>query len=221
MSMTSFEVNTPQFKEGLLVREKRLLQPRDTQFADWLAIRHDFMVRRGWRTPENGEWDEYDDAVDTAQLALYGEAGKFLFGMRLTPIASVESSMSWRMVEDSTIPEQVMEHYAVLPSQGLWDLTRLVPGPEVQKEESHQAIPRLFHEGLAYCQQQGDDNPAWVFALDSATNRWLTAQGVTIMQLGKDRVGSDRHDTLFGVVYPAEIDQANGEFARRSRQGAA
>ncbi len=223
MSMTSLEVKIPQSEQGLFVRERRFLQPHDEQFEEWLTIRHEFMARKGWRTPEAGEWDEYDETPETAHVVLYGEGGRLLFGMRLTPIDSVDASMSWRMVADSNIHEQVTEHertLAPLPVEGLWDLTRLVPGEHIRSEESHEAIPRLFHEGLMHCQKQGDANPAWVFALDKVTHRWLTSQGVAVSILGRDHVGADKQETLFGLVYPAEIDQANGDFAQRSRKGA-
>lgn len=199
--------------------KKRFLTPTDERFEEWLKVRHDFMVRKGWRDPAVSDFDIYDEDPLTAHIALYDEQDKLTFGMRLTPADSLEATLSWEMTAQSPIHAQV--NVDALRGSGLvWDLTRLVPGNDVSRAESAAIIPRLFHEGMVYNQQQGDENPQWVFALDPVTHRWLESQNVPITILGRGKIGADMHDTILGLTQPAVIDQSGIDFAQRSWEGA-
>lgn len=197
-----------------------LLRTDDDRFGEWLDTRHDFMLKRGWMRAE-GDWDQYDEYPLTEQIVLYDEFGKLTFGMRLTPVSDFHQSLSWEMVQGSPIHEQVERNEALLSGEGLWDLTRLVPGDGISRQVSAEAIPRLFGEGLRICQERGDSNPAWIFALDQPTKKWLNSEGVEIIELGEAVLQGDRRPTIFGVVRPAEIatTATASEFTKRSMVG--
>lgn len=213
------EIETNEFEQKGL--KTTLLTAHDPHFNEWLNVRHDFMVQKGWRSEEDSELDIYDDDAITAQIAMFNAQGELAFGMRLTPVTDLSNSLSWEMVRDSTIHAQAYVTADGMPKEQLWDLTRLVPGKHLSSQERAEVIPKLFHEGLEYCRAQGDDNPVWFFALDKLTNIWLKRQGVAVEILGKGTIGDDTEETFFGYVLPAEIDQdmsaPSADFARHSR----
>ena len=225
MTFMSSRVDGESVEKETRYLKKRFLTPNSEQFEDaerfedWLRARHEFMVRKGWRDPAMSEFDRYDADPQTAHIALYDEKDTLTFGMRLTPITSAEEALSWDMTADSAIHTQI-DREALKTVGPLWDLTRLVPGSKVSPAQSFDIIPRLCHEGMVYSQQQGDENPLWMFALAPTTHRWLESQGVPITVLGRGKIGSDMHDTILGLTQPAAIDQSGSDFALRSRAGA-
>jgi len=181
-----------------------LLDPTDPRFDEWIQTRQDFVVGKHWREETDEERDVYDDDGITAQLVTYGENGELLAGMRLTPVNKISNSLSWEMVKDSTIHAQAADEVEKLQNQ-LWDLTRLVPGPNLPPAERPEVLRKLLYKGLRYCREQGDNDPVWFFALEKATHAWLRREGIDISLLGKARVGSDDVETLFGFVRPSQI----------------
>src|SRR5690606_34394369 len=104
MTMASSRVEKqPETAESLGARALRLV-PDDDAFAEWLALRQDFVEKKGWRTGSTGEWDRYDEDPRTAQLIMTDAEGRLAFGMRLTPAVSIDDSLSWSMVTHSRIP---------------------------------------------------------------------------------------------------------------------
>lgn len=186
---------------------KQYITPASDEFGEWLTARHTFMVERGWRDGEMSEWDVYDDNPYTGHIVISRD-NKLVFGMRLTPVAGVEHSLSWGMVADSSIHSSIDTNEVNTLGDSVWDLTRLVPGEGAHSRDGAEVIPMLFQEGFKYCQQIGSDDPTWVFALDGSMHRWLTAHGVAIEVLGKGIVGKDDNETLFGLVRPSEVDRS-------------
>lgn len=176
----------------------------DPRFDEWIDVRRAFVIEKGWRNESHEERDIYDDDAITAQLVTFGENNEILFGMRLTPISKIANSLSWDMVKDSSIHSQAAEEAEKLHEQ-LWDLTRLVPGPHIAPETRPEVIIELFYEGLRYCQEQGDPDPVWFFALDKGLNAWLRRERIDVTQLGSAKIGTDEVETLFGAVRPAQI----------------
>lgn len=182
------------------------LSPHDPRFENWLLARKVFVDAMGWVTPDGEERDIYDDDSITAQLVTFGKNNEVLFGMRLTPVNKISNSLSWEMVKDSTIHEQIAE-VAEKEREQLWDLTRLVPGPEVPVEGRSKIIIELLHHGLNYCQQEGDPDPVWIFALDKGFYAWLRRQGIEVELLAKAKIGNDTAETLFGLARPMNSAQ--------------
>jgi hypothetical protein len=198
------ETNTNEYEPKRL--STVALEVDDPRFDEWVRARKEFVVAKGWREDSDEEMDIYDGDSITAQLVTYGENGELLFGMRLTPINKILNSLSWDMVKDSTIHEQATEDAEKIQDQ-LWDLTRLVPGPDVPLSERANVIRKLFYDGLQYCKAQGDADPVWFFALDKAMNAWIRRQGVKISLLGQAQIGNDEVETLFGFIRPAQISE--------------
>ena len=195
------------------------LRPGTKQFDNWMQARHDFVVEKGWK-PKTGDVDDfdlYDGNADTAQFGVYDQAERLVYGMRLTPIEGFEQTLSWEMVENSSIQDQVNEAALLDPSHQVWDLTRLVPGEAASLRASYQTIPKLFGDGLRCCASQGDEDPLWVFVLDSPMSRWLLKQGVEIIKLGEGAVNGDAVTSTFGCFRPAELAvDPTSDFAYRA-----
>jgi len=191
------------------------------RFDDWMTARHNFVLEKGWK-PKTGnvdDFDLYDGNPDTAQFGIYDHSDRLTHGMRLTPIKGFENSLSWEMLENSSIQQQVLETGLLNSDHQVWDLTRLVPGEAANMEVSYETIPRLFGEGLRHCTSQGDENPQWIFVLDSFMSTWLRRQGVSFMVLGEGRIGDDKAASIFGSFNPAELaTDPNSDFARRAME---
>lgn len=220
MTMSNVESLPQPGREGLLLpyRTERLRQGT-RQFDEWMEARHKFVIEKGWK-PKTGDvddFDTYDHNPCTAQFGVYDQSHKLVHGMRLTPIDGFEQSLSWEMVEGSSIHEQVKELAMLDPSHQVWDLTRLVSGEAASMRSSYKTIPKLFGDGLRYCAAQGDEDPLWLFVLDAPMHRWLSRQGVDIITLAEGNVDGDADVSTFGCFSPAKlaIDQSN-DFARRA-----
>lgn len=194
------EVNTPVDSP----RHVKVVLPDTIQFDEWLEARRRFMIKKGWKTGEV-DLDEYDARDNTEHLVLYDNNEKIVLGMRITPVNSYKESLSWEMVAGTSIESQVLSSGAIDEGQFVWDITRLVPGDNGPSRESLDAMPKLFGEGLRYCQMQGDDDPTWIFVMDSPLVRWLAREGVSIDALGQATLEGDRVPSVFGAYKPAEL----------------
>ena len=189
------------------------------KFDDWMRAREKFVLERNWQ-PKTGTADDldvYDANRETAQLGIYDQSDRLTHGMRLTPIQGFEQSLSWEMVENSSIQQQVKDTAFLDPDYQVWDLTRLVPGEAASMETINETIPRLFGEGLRHCIAQGDENPQWIFVLDSFMGMWLRRNGVGFVSLGQGKVNNDTTVSIFGCFSPAELaNDLTSDFARRA-----
>jgi len=208
-------------EQGNVLAPYRTLQlrPGTLRFDEWMQARQEFVLEKGWK-PKTGnetDYDLYDYDPETAQFGIYDQSDRLTHGMRLTPIQGFEQSLSWEMIENSSIQQQVSEGGLLNPSHQVWDLTRLVPGEAASMEGSLETIPKLFGEGLRYCAGQGDEDPQWIFVLDSFMGRWLQRQGVGFIKLGEGVVNDDARASTFGCFSPAELAaDPTSDFARRA-----
>ena len=181
-----------------------LLTPDDPRFVDWMELRHQLMEDKGWHA-EGGEFDAYDENKNTKHIVLYDAEDVLTAGMRLTPIEGYDQTLSWDMVQHSPIHDEVRSAGVIDATRPVWDLTRLAVGRDVPYRVRHEAIPRLFGEGLRQCQAVGDDNPLWIFALDEGMIAWLQKQDVEVSILGSAILPGDTKPSTFGSIEPAWI----------------
>lgn len=198
MTISDREIETRP-REGVV--HVRRTHPGDPQFEYWLDQRQKYMQRMGWHL--DSEYDYYDDDPQTAHILINDEQDRLIVGMRLTPVANYQESLSWQMVGPSqSVREAVVQSRELDPTQPVWDLTRLVQGDtRFAPEVNHEAIGRLFGEGLIASGATDEQEPTWVFAITEPLFRVLTASGMHLRQLGKDRIQpDDRTDSIFGYV---------------------
>jgi len=207
----------PKAHEPTLLRAT-ILHPTDDAFTDWLQVRHNYMIQRDWYTTEH-DLDEYDDNQSTRHILLSNEKDQFVMGMRLTPMDQYDQTLSWDMIADSTIQQQVQASGLLDQNRPVWDLTRLVPGAVTARQRSD-AVPQLFGEGLRQCQAAGDQNPLWVFVLDQDFAKVLASRQVDVTILGSGIIGHDQAESLFGCIEPAQLaaQHATVPFARQAME---
>jgi len=204
MTLSDIEHHTPEDARLPRALYPRILTPHDIGFAEWMAMRQELMDEKGWHA-EGGEFDAYDENQNTKQITLYDANEVLIAGMRLTPIESYNQTLSWDMVQHSSIHDEVEKSGAIDATRPVWDLTRLAVGRDVPYRTRHDAIPRLFGAGLQQCQLAGDVNPLWVFALDEGMIAWLQKQDVEVAILGSAILPGDEKPSTFGSIEPAWI----------------
>lgn len=196
------------------------VKPGSDAFIEWTQARLNYMKKRRWISQDaEDDLDFYDATSSTEHILAYDDRGQMLIGMRLTPVDSIEQSMSWGMVRETEIGDEVRQNGG-LATGAVWDLTRLVPGPHPHRERNAaRDIPALFDEGLKYCRTLGDNNPTWVFVLDALTEKWLRGQDVRVEYLAQpQKINGDKVASVLATIQPAVIS-SQGEkhdFARRS-----
>jgi len=226
MTMSNVDSLTQPEQGNILVPYRTVkLRQGTKRFDDWMQARHTFVIEKGWK-PKTGDADDfdlYDGNNETAQFGVYDQSDQLVYGMRLTPIEGFEQTLSWEMVENSSIQQQVEEATLLDTSHQVWDLTRLIPGEGATMRNSFKTIPKLFGDGLRHCAMKGDEDPLWVFVLDSSMNRWLSRQGVDVIKLGEGSVNGDVDISTFGCFRPAAlaIDRTSDFAHRAMEEGAA
>lgn len=181
------------------------LHPSNVQFFDWMEARANFMSQKGWVDVSSGDFDRYDDDMRTDHVMVSDERGELLYGMRLTPVESLEESLSWEMIDHSTMDKAAMQKAWPFEGREVWDLTRLVPLKRSAVVVANAAIPALFGEGLRECVRKGDADPVWLFVMDSKFRHWLEKQGVFIEELGAGRINGDEDESTIGYFEPAKL----------------
>lgn len=171
---------------------------------DWLELRQQFVVHeKKWRTAEQqkNDDDEYDLDPLTLQFLLQDSKGAVTAGMRLTPRNSIEETLSWSMLP------HIGEEARQVVSGPVWDLTRLVTTEERIPDgiDRMNACAELFAAGFAQIYKEtGDDNPAWIFAIDKKFLGHFKAYGIEFTPIE----GTFQHDGSFlSYAYPKERTQ--------------
>ena len=183
----------------------RHLRPGNEAFLEWMISRQDYVEKRGWKDMSHGDYDRYDEMIETDQLAIYDADVNLLYGMRLTPIGAIQDALSWEMIQHSTMDQKNILNKWQFSQQGIWDLTRLIPGGSTSFRTAFEAIPLLFGEGLRSCQARGDADPVWLFVMDSKLRQWLEKQGVNIQVLEEGFINGDEAPSTLGFFQPARL----------------
>lgn len=177
----------------------------------WLDARLDFVQSAGWLNGFESDQDEYDKNPATKQILLF-EADRLVYGMRLTPVENIASSLSFKMLAaNPDMQRHVVESLNLLPvGGGIWDLTRLIPVGLVEERKdislSFTRIARLFGEGLRRTRTTDSPSPAWLFLMENSLANWLSRTGVQLNEITIGKVSpGDRENSIFGFALPAEI----------------
>ena len=171
------------------------IEPSDGLFPSWLTVRQAFMEQRGWHYGDDR--DEYDHDPLTIQL-LNLQGAEIESGLRLTYRPGIEHTMTWSWLP----PELQEEARAKLPDtpQGVWDLTRLVPG-NVTPDRAIATLVELFGAGYEVTRQY-TVSPRWGFATTVPFYRHFERQGIGFTPIVRGRFQPD--DTYESVLCYAD-----------------
>lgn len=192
----------------------------------YLDIRHGFAKIFDWPSKNmDSDEDRYDSNIQTSYVVISsGESGEhesvFDCGMRLTPIKTLEESLSWGML---TCNPQIIDDVSIdaksemdrLVAQGnAWDLTRLVANPELKAdtESRMQSFIKMFAAGIHASEVNGAPEPVWMFTTTKTLWHFLNRLGIEPTVVAQGRISPDDKDTsLFGYIAPkATYDGAEG-----------
>lgn len=183
----------------------------------YLGIRHEFSKIFDWPSKDmDSDKDRYDDNTQTSYVVIsFGESGQhesvFDCGMRLTPIETLEESLSWEMLTNNP---QIIDNVSIdaksevdrLVAQGnAWDLTRLVANPELKTdtESRMQSFIKMFAAGIHASEVKGASEPVWMFTTTKSLWHFLNRLGIEPKVVAQGKISPDDKDTsLFGYITP-------------------
>ncbi len=203
--------------EGVI--QVRRTSPGDEYFDYWLDQRHKYMQKMRWEL--DSERDYYDDDPNTKSILVTDEQGKLIVGMRLTPAADYQTSLSWHMLDPAPqMQDAVIKKDELRLHSPVWDLTKLVQGDtQFSQEINREAIGHLFGQGLKDSRIAGADEPTWVFAITKPLFRLLSGNGMHLREVSHGRISpTDKTESVFGYVHTIEDlrKSAGSSIARRT-----
>lgn len=187
---------------------------------DALRMRLDYVNKMGWlNSDRTSDLDLYDDlGMDTQHIVHRDDSGKLVAGMRLTPIDSLEQSLSYvEMIGDDhsyryNVSQQFSAHRTAEHEKvQLWDLTRLVH--DTTREGSNSVLPaflEMFGAGLAVTESTDASNrPWWIFLTTGKIKNTLERCGIEVHLLGQQSDGEN--PSYCCLVKPEEAMSKLGE----------
>ena len=209
--------------------EDPLFAQYDEMRVSW--VRHIF----GWLPPATTDLDELDSHPATVQLGVCGNNpgdSALLGGIRLTPVSTLEESLSWKMVQDILGPESdsvrarlfTHDDFALGLADGrVYEVTRAFPS--AHPHHAHYAaetIYRLFGAGMSYCHHQHggsrrSESFYWFFVSNAPLRAFLEAASIPFHLLNEPKNQNDLREQSF--VLFVDMDEAHGHVKERAERG--
>jgi len=182
--------------------------------AEMLDFRRKFVIRMGWvDEPYLDDCDRYDDNPSTIHFNSWHESGEVLSGMRLTPLASIEDSLSVDMLATNPVMRQQALEFGQainMAETDVWDLTRLVNrfDDEPLHYESLLSMLGVFGAGLARTYPLEGKDLIWLFTTTELMKNHLDAVGILAETIAQGRINEDEtQDSYFCAIRPIDAMQ--------------
>ena len=184
----------------------------EERMAALLKTRLDFVTDRGW-LDEEVDHDIYDDSDrGTSYFMKQDKDGGVELGMRITPIDSVETCLSYEMLQPVCSADNkaaLLNHPGIAAAaqrNELSDLTRLVtpPGRETTRPQLYQNMVEVISRAIKHEQDLGKKDPIWVFSTTSVLRRMFNDIGVLHEVLVGGKLPGDAQKTFFCMTRPYE-----------------
>lgn len=188
--------------------------PDTVEYQEILALRDRFVTGMGWLKDIErlDDRDRYDEEM-AGSLHFYtkNDSGLLEASMRLTPVVSIDKSLSVEMLVNS--PEALegycqyrAELHALCKRGNMWDLTRMVHPLDgsVEPEAIMAGMVKMIGAGINACQtRHATEPPVWIFTTTIAMEQALNNLGIKhdIVAGGK-LSADDNEDSLFCVAKP-------------------
>lgn len=181
---------------------------------DMLEFRRKFVIRMGWvKEPYLDDHDRYDEDPSTIHFNSWHESGEVLSGMRLTPLQTVEESLSVEMLATNLgMQRRALEFGRTLDTSetDAWDLTRLVNrfDDEPLHYESLLSMLEVFGAGLAKTYPKDEKDLIWLFTTTGLMKSHLDKVGILAETVTQGEIGdNDNGDSFFCAVRPIDAMQ--------------
>lgn len=182
--------------------------------ADMLEFRRKFVIRMGWvKEPYPDDSDRYDDTPSTIHFNRWHESGEVLSGMRLTPLLSLDESLSVEMLATNPVMQrQALEFGQAIDMDetDVWDLTRLVNRfrDESLHYESLLSMLEVFGAGLAKTYPEDEKSLVWLFTTTDEMKGHLDNAGIQASTIVRGKIKKeDELDSYFCVIRPIDAMQ--------------
>ncbi|MGV0626567.1 hypothetical protein [Mycolicibacter minnesotensis] len=197
----------------------------NTLLNELLLFRSDFIRQMGWRPATRlNDIDHYDGTDATLHLGIRDLDSEQLFaGLRLTPIAEVQESLSWSMLASNPAMIDSARRHMIdgantlarlntvkeIGTGLLWDLTRLVNRLDSQADHARTLAGMLELFGVAHGIIRKRHSPherleiRWIFTTTEFLVFALKRVGVNVIVLADGHIRpEDNSKSYFCVVEP-------------------
>lgn len=179
-------------------------------------LRTDYVLQENWPVDASGvDVDEYDKNDSTRYIVAVAK-GQVVAGLRLTPVTSIESSLSYRMWERAydIDAKNALKNYAHTTSfqdgDQLWDVTRLVTEVNIlatknprTKAESRAGLLKIL--AVAGSITNGK-TPVWHFTTTGAMYRFMQRNKFHSKVVASGKISSDdEYDSYLCIARPGDI----------------
>lgn len=200
---------------------------------DVVDLRAQYVLAQGWfDDPDREERDCYDDTYSGTRHIVGRElvGDDVLVSMRLTPVSSLEESLSFAMLPDddaqcrSDVANGMTErinNFAGASVQ-LWDLTRLVHRTDSgARGKVLPAFLEMFGMGLGVSTDATASEPWWLFVTTGKMKTLLTRCGIEVDVVCSYDITPNTEVAYFCIVKPVEAMERLGSkegFAENARE---
>lgn len=176
---------------------------------EWLRVRDAYIQSQHWDASDV-MGDSYDAIPETRHLvARHPETREIIAGMRLTPMADVEASLSWSMLSPQ-MQAEAKRHLPELETGNMWDLTRLITNPDLPRSDkmmAFEAVYALLGTGQEYTVAADGTPPRWFFTTTLDFLETSGEGGITFHELARGiipnpRTGDEEPLTAFCYADP-------------------
>jgi N-acyl-L-homoserine lactone synthetase len=206
-------VKTSKFTMGA-VGEKQNLQLME----GFTQLRTDYVLQESWPIHHSGiDYDEYDGRLDT-QYVVASVGNQVVAGMRLTPIDTIESSMSYDMWNNAGDKENFLLQFNTSMSninfsehEQLWDVTRLVTEANIlatqsskKKAESRAGLLKILAAAATISTDSKES--VWVFTTTQKMRQFMDRNSFKVSVIASGTISeSDGYESSLCIIRPHEV----------------
>lgn len=186
------------------------------EYQEILGLRDRFVRDMGWLkgVERQDDSDRYDEeSAGSLHFYTKNDRGLLEASMRLTPVASIDESLSVEMLAGS--PEALEGYYQYreelrdLSQRGnMWDLTRMVHPLDgsVEPEAIMAGMVKMIGAGISACHtHHATEPPVWIFTTTIAMEQALNNLGIKHDVVAGGKLSADdSEDSLFCVAKPLD-----------------
>lgn len=185
----------------------------------YTQLRTDYVLQENWPIHEGGiDFDEYDIRRDTIFVVAANRDNRVVAGMRLTPVSSLQGSLSYDMWRQSANFDDFSAQYhlaaqanPLMPHDYVWDVTRLVTEANIlssqdmqTKIESRIGLLKILARA-AHIFPKGS-NPVWVFTTTDKMARFMHRNEFRVTLFASGKIShTDEGISHFCIIRPQEV----------------
>lgn len=181
-------------------------------------LRTDYVLQENWPIHHSGvDFDEYDVRLDT-EYVVASAGNQVVAGMRLTPVDSIEESMSYDMWNYAGDRESFliqfrnsMNQINIGKNEQLWDITRLVTEANIlatrsskKKVESRAGLLKIL--AAAATIKKDNKDTVWVFTTTQKMRHFMDRNSFKVSVIASGVISeTDGYESSLCLIRPHEV----------------